>query len=44
MEEYFPKEQDKDDRINEMKQENRELKMKLNRLGIELKTNDKNSQ
>lgn len=42
MEEYFPKGETQD--ISELKEENRELKMKLNQLSTEMKVHDKHSQ
>ncbi len=46
MEEYVPREENKakDERINGLKEENKELKKRVNRLSIDLKINDKTSQ
>lgn len=46
MEEYVPRQEhrDKDERINGLKEENKELKKRVNKLSIEMKVNDKASQ
>ena len=46
MQEYVPREENrnKDERINSLKEENKELKKKVNQLSIEMKVNDKASQ